>query len=65
MALHDLPRKLTYDDYVLIPEDGQRHEILDGEHYVGWGSSPRRTSKGRRTWLSRSSRRRPDGRTRG
>jgi Uma2 family endonuclease len=34
MALHDLPRKLTYDDYVLIPEDGQRHEILDGEHYV-------------------------------
>jgi Uma2 family endonuclease len=34
MALHDLPRKLTSDDYVLIPEDGQRHEILDGEHYV-------------------------------
>jgi Uma2 family endonuclease len=27
-------RKLTYDDYVLIPEDGLRHEILDGEHYV-------------------------------
>ena len=27
-------RKLTYDDYVLIPEDSQRHEILDGEHYV-------------------------------
>jgi Uma2 family endonuclease len=34
MALHDLPRKLTYEDYVLIPDDGQRHEILDGEHYV-------------------------------
>ncbi len=34
MALHDLPRKLTYEDYVLIPEDGQRHEIIDGEHYV-------------------------------
>lgn len=35
MALHDLShRKLTYEDYVLIPEDGQRHEILDGEHYV-------------------------------
>jgi Uma2 family endonuclease len=37
MALPDVlprPRKLTYDDYVLIPEDGQRHEILDGEHYV-------------------------------
>ena len=34
MALHDLARKLTYEDYVLIPEDGQRHEIIDGEHYV-------------------------------
>ena len=34
MALHDLPRKLTYEDYALIPEDGQRHEIIDGEHYV-------------------------------
>jgi len=34
MALHDLPRKLIYEDYILIPEDGQRHEILDGEHYV-------------------------------
>lgn len=26
--------KLTYDDYVHIPQDGRRHEILDGEHYV-------------------------------
>ena len=26
--------KLTYDDYVLIPDDGLRHEIIDGEHYV-------------------------------
>ncbi|HKI05446.1 MAG TPA: Uma2 family endonuclease [Thermoanaerobaculia bacterium] len=34
MALPDLPLKLTYDDYVFFPEDGQRHEILDGEHYV-------------------------------
>jgi Uma2 family endonuclease len=34
MALPDLPRKLTYEDYILFPEDGQRHEILDGEHYV-------------------------------
>jgi Uma2 family endonuclease len=34
MALHDLARKLTYEDYALIPEDGQRHEIIDGEHYV-------------------------------
>ena len=28
------PVKLTYEDYVLIPEDGKRHEIIDGEHYV-------------------------------
>ena len=26
--------KLTYDDYVLLPDDGLRHEIIDGEHYV-------------------------------
>jgi Uma2 family endonuclease len=34
MALHERSVRLTYDDYLLIPEDGQRHEILDGEHYV-------------------------------
>jgi Uma2 family endonuclease len=34
MALHDRPVRLTYDDYLLFPEDGRRHEILDGEHYV-------------------------------
>jgi len=26
--------KWTYDDYAQIPDDGQRHEIIDGEHYV-------------------------------
>jgi Uma2 family endonuclease len=26
--------KLTYDDYVHFPDDGQRHELIDGEHYV-------------------------------
>ena len=26
--------KLTYEDYLLFPEDGKRHEIIDGEHYV-------------------------------
>lgn len=26
--------KLTYDDFVLFPEDGQRHELIDGAHYV-------------------------------
>src|ERR1700694_5368119 len=27
-------RKLTYEDYVLFPEDGLCHELIDGEHYV-------------------------------
>ena len=26
--------RLTYDDFVLIPDDGKRHEIIDGVHYV-------------------------------
>lgn len=26
--------KLTYADYELFPDDGLRHEIIDGEHYV-------------------------------
>ena len=35
MAVRDtVRRKLTYEDYLLFPEDGQQHEILDGEHYV-------------------------------
>jgi Uma2 family endonuclease len=35
MAIRDtIRRKLTYEDYLLFPEDGLRHEILDGEHYV-------------------------------
>lgn len=35
MAIRDtIRRKLTYEDYLLFPEDGLRHEILDGEHFV-------------------------------
>jgi Uma2 family endonuclease len=26
--------RFTYDDFVLLPDDGKRHEIIDGEHYV-------------------------------
>ena len=26
--------KLTYDDFVKFPDDGLRHEVIDGEHYV-------------------------------
>src|SRR5688500_3399122 len=26
--------KLTYDDFLLFPDDGRRHELIDGEHCV-------------------------------
>lgn len=26
--------KLTYEDYLGFPDDGKRHEIVDGEHFV-------------------------------
>ena len=27
-------KRLTYDDFVLFPDDGMRHELIDGVHYV-------------------------------
>ena len=32
--------KLTYDDFLLFPHDGQRHELIDGEHYVTPSPNP-------------------------
>jgi Uma2 family endonuclease len=26
--------KLTYEDFVNFPDDGKRHEIIEGEHFV-------------------------------
>ena len=26
--------KFTYEDYLLFPDDGKRHELIDGGHYV-------------------------------
>jgi len=26
--------KLTYEDFLSFPDDGRRHELIDGEHYV-------------------------------
>jgi Uma2 family endonuclease len=26
--------KLTYDNFLLFPDDGMRHELIDGEHHV-------------------------------
>ena len=28
----DSQTKLTYEDYALLPEDGNIHELIDGEH---------------------------------
>ena len=36
-----LPTKLTYDEYVLFPDDGKRHEIIDGRHYMNAAPNPR------------------------
>lgn len=33
-------RRWTYADYCRIPEDGKRHEILDGRHFVNPAPSP-------------------------
>ena len=30
--------KLTVEDFELFPDDGQRHELIDGEHYVTQGA---------------------------
>ena len=34
-------QKLTYEDYALIPDDGRRHEILDGTHVTSPAPSTR------------------------
>ena len=34
--MHSTPEdtRLTYDDFLLFPDDGKRHEIIDGVHFV-------------------------------
>ena len=36
--------KLTYDDFVQFPDDGRRHELIDGEHYVTPSSNTLKSS---------------------
>lgn len=33
--------KLTYEDYLHLPEDGRRHELIDGEHLVTPAPTPK------------------------
>ena len=34
-------RKLTYRDFLKFPDDGNRHELIDGVHYVSPSAVPR------------------------
>ena len=34
MSLRTHNVKFTYEDYLLFPEDGRRHELIDGEHFM-------------------------------
>src|SRR5438128_11182462 len=47
--------KLTYDDFLLFPDDGKRHELIDGEHYVTPSPNTRHQRiLGNLYWLIRS-----------
>ncbi len=43
--------KLTYDDYLLFPDDGRRHELIDGEQYVTPAPSLRHQEISKRLFL--------------
>ena len=43
--------KLTYNDYLLFPDDGRRHELIDGEHYVTPAPSLRHLEISKRLFL--------------
>lgn len=34
MSLQTHRVKFTYEDYLLFPNDGRRHELIDGEHFM-------------------------------
>ena len=34
MASNSSSTKLTYEDYLTFPNDGRRHELVEGEHFV-------------------------------
>jgi len=56
--------KLTYADFVLFPDDGKRHELIDGEHYVTPSPNLRhQTISGRlHLWIGKYLEERPVGR---
>ncbi len=34
MSTEPRSTKLTYEDYLLFPDDGKRHELIQGDHYM-------------------------------
>ena len=34
MSIHDPISKITYEEYCLFPDDGNRHEVINGLHYM-------------------------------
>ncbi len=46
--------KLTYDDFLLFPDDGKRHELIDGEHYVTPSPNTKHQRVGQPDFLMRS-----------
>lgn len=34
MTVHSTAVKFTYDDYLLFPDDGRRHELIEGDRYM-------------------------------
>jgi len=47
--------KFTYDDFLLFPDDGKRHELIDGEHDVTPSPNTRHQRiSGNLHWLLRS-----------
>ena len=56
---HQPHPRLTYDDFLLFPDDARRHELIDGEHYVTPSPSTRhqrlvlRLSVALATWVDR------------
>jgi hypothetical protein len=44
--------RFTYDDFLLFPDDGRRHEIIDGEHYVTPSPNTRHQDRVGRLYLA-------------
>jgi Uma2 family endonuclease len=44
--------KLTYEDLVLFPDDGKRHELIDGEHFVSAAPNLRHQAVSRNLFLA-------------